>query len=83
MDFYTVNLRGEYLKDEKWITSLSVRSLIVIADSPEVAIAKINQCIENQTTETLRFVLDGEIHKGFGLLQVDTLFGEGSNIVVV
>ena len=83
MDFYTVNLRREYLKDEKWITSLSVCSLIVITDSPEVAIAKINQCIENQTTETLRFVLEGEIHKGFGLLQVDTLFGEGSNIVVV
>lgn len=83
MNFYSVNLRREYLKDEKWITSLSVFSLIVIADSPEVAIAKINQCIENQTTENLRFLLDGEIHKGFGLLQVNTLFGDGSNIVVV
>ena len=83
MDFYTVNLQREYFKDGKWIHSLSAYSLIVIADSPEVAIAKINQCIENQTTETLRFVLDGEIHKGFGLLQVGTLFGYGSTIVAV
>lgn len=83
MDFYTVNLWREYFKDGKWIPSISAYSLIVIADSPEIAIAKINQCIESQTTETLKFVLDGEIYKGFGLLQVGTLFGEGSNIVVV
>ncbi|HAU87085.1 MAG TPA: hypothetical protein DCW90_16835 [Lachnospiraceae bacterium] len=83
MDFYTVDLRRKYFKNDEWNTSLGTYSLFVIASSPEVAIAKINQCIENQSTENMKLVLNGEIHKAFGLLQVGTLFGDGTTIVAI
>ncbi len=83
MDFYTVNLRRKYLMNNEWETSLEKYSLFVVADSTEVAIAKVNQCIENHSTENMKFILDSEIHKVFGLLQIGTLFGDGTTIVAV
>lgn len=69
--------------NNEWETSLEAYSLFVVADSTEVAIAKANQCIENHSTENMKFVLDGEIHKVFGLLQIETLLGDGTTIVAV
>lgn len=83
MDFYTVNLRRKYLMNSEWEMSLEKYSLFVVADSIEVAIAKVNQCIENHSTENMKFILDGEIHKVFGLLQIGTLFGDATTIVAV
>lgn len=83
MDFYTVNLRRKYLMNSEWEMSLEKYSLFVVADSIEVAIAKVNQCIENHSTENMKFILDGKIHKVFGLLQIGTLFGDGTTIVTV
>lgn len=83
MDFYTVKLRKKYFMDDEWKTSLPIYSLFVIADSLEVANAKINQCIENQSTELRKLVIEGKIHKAFGLMQVGTLFGDGATIVAV
>ena len=83
MDFYTVNLRRKYLMNSEWEMSLEKYSLFVVADSIEVAIAKVNQCIENHSTQNMKFILDCEIHKVFGLLQIGTLFGDGTTIVTV
>lgn len=69
--------------NNEWETSLEKYSLFVVADSTEVAIAKVNQCIENHSTENMKFILDSEIHKVFGLLQIGTLFGDGTTIVAV
>ncbi len=83
MDFYTVKLCEKYFLNDEWNTSLSTHTLFVIADSPEVAVAKVNQCIENQSTELRKLVIEGEIHKAFGLLQVGTLLGDETTIVAV
>lgn len=83
MDFYTVKLREKYFMNDEWSTSLSTHSLFVIADSPEIAIAKINQCIENQSTELRKLVIEGDIHKAYGLLQIGTLLGDGTTIMAV
>ncbi len=69
MDFYTVKLRKKYFMDDEWKTSLPIYSLFVIADSLEVANAKVNQCIENQSTENMRFILDGDVHKVLGIFK--------------
>ncbi len=70
MDFYTVNLRVEFLIENKWEEQFAEYTLFVIATNYDDACQKVNTAIIKNSSDTVKYTLNGEVSKINGVLQI-------------
>nr|DAR20417.1 MAG TPA: hypothetical protein [Caudoviricetes sp.] len=79
--FYSVNICIENYKDGKWQEEfimdsiLKSKKIFVFALNDDDAIKQIENCIEHNSNETTRIVMNGKIQKGYGLLHTTEFLG--------